>query len=405
MVKRNSNLAKLQSGYLFPEINRRKKELLQRVPEADIISLGIGNTTEPITPHVTAGLGQAAVGMGTVEGYSGYGDEQGFAELRARVAEKLYGGSVEAEEVFVSDGAKCDVGRMQLMFGGEVSVAVQDPSYPVYVDGSVIIGATGEFDPARGQFAGLEYMACRPENGFFPSIDQVPRTDLIYICSPNNPTGAVASHEQLGQIVAKARENRSIILFDAAYSEYIQDKSLPKSIFEIDGAREVALEINSFSKPAGFTGLRLGWTVVPKELAYDDGTPVAADWNRITTTVFNGASNVVQHGGLAALDDEGIAEMRQTVAFYMENARIIKNCLDKLGVVSHGGDNAPYIWAEFPGQDSWEVFARILEKAWVVTTPGAGFGPAGEGFVRFSAFGHREQVIEATERLENSKAL
>lgn len=403
MVKRNSNLAKLQSGYLFPEINRRKVAVLEKNPEARIISLGIGNTTEPLTKHITACLRDAAQGMGTPEGYSGYGDEQGFSELRAKIAEKLYHGLVGDDEVFVSDGAKCDVGRLQLMFGPGVSVAVQDPSYPVYVDGSVIIGATGDYDPDRGQFAGLQYMSCTPENGFFPDLSAMSRADLIYICSPNNPTGAVATHDQLAAIIGKAKKEGSVILYDSAYSEYIRDDSLPRSIFEIEGAREVAIEISSFSKPVGFTGLRLGWTIVPKELVYEDGTPVRADWNRIMTTVFNGASNVVQHGGLAALDDEGIREMRQTVEFYMENARLIKECLDSLGVSTYGGENAPYIWGHFPGRSSWDIFERILENAFVVTTPGAGFGPAGEGFVRFSAFGHRPDVIEAVERLKNLK--
>ena len=400
MVKRNSNLAKLQSGYLFPEINRRKNAVMAKNPDVKIISLGIGNTTEPLTPHLTEGLRDAAVGMGTPAGYSGYGDEQGFSELRAKIAEKLYHGQVDPSEVFVSDGAKCDVGRIQLMFGSNVTVAVQDPSYPVYVDGSVIIGATGPYNVEQGQFDGIEYMACGPENGFFPNVDEIPKTDLIYICSPNNPTGAVASRDQLTALVAKAKDNGSIIIFDAAYSEYIHDPELPKTIFDIEGAREVALEINSFSKPVGFTGLRLGWTVVPKELTYDDGTPVIQDWNRISSTVFNGASNVVQHGGLAALDDAGIVEMRETVAFYMENARLIKACLDELGIKTFGGENAPYIWAQFPGCDSWDVFEDILTSAFVVTTPGAGFGPAGEGFIRFSAFGHRTDVLEAIERLK-----
>ncbi len=403
MVKRNSNLARLPGGYLFPEINRRKRVVSERHPGERIISLGIGNTTEPLSGHITEGLTRAAAGMGTLEGYSGYGDEQGFATLRAKIAERLYGGRVAADEVFVSDGAKCDVGRVQLMFGSRVSVAVQDPSYPVYVDGSVIIGASGDYDASRSQFEGLEYMPCRPENGFFPELEKLPHTDLIYFCSPNNPTGAVATHAQLAALVAKAKANRSIIVFDAAYAEYIRDPGLPKTIFEIDGAREVALEINSFSKPIGFTGLRLGWTVVPQELKYDDGTAVIKDWNRISTTVFNGASNVVQHGGLAALDELGLAEMRQTVDFYMENARLIRDCLQELGVITYGGDNAPYIWAHFPGCKSWEVFERILETVFVVTTPGAGFGPAGEGFIRFSAFGHRADVLAAIERLKTMR--
>jgi LL-diaminopimelate aminotransferase len=243
-------------------------------------------------------------------------------------------------------------------------------------------------------------MPCLPENDFFPDLSSLPRTDLIYFCSPNNPTGAVATQAQLKSLVDFALANKSIIIFDSAYSEYISDPALPRSIFEIEGARQCAIEVSSFSKPVGFTGLRLGWTVCPKELVFDDGSQVLKDWNRIMTTVFNGASNLVQYGGLAALDDQGLAEMRETVSFYMENAALIKQCLTDMGVEIHGGTNAPYIWARFPGEKSWDAFERILEDAFVVTTPGSGFGPAGEGFVRFSAFGHREDVIEATARLK-----
>jgi len=400
MVARNNNLAKLPGGYLFPEISRRRKACQEMNPGAKIISLGIGNTTEPLTPHITEALARAAAGLGTAEGYSGYGDEQGFASLRQAIADRLYQGRVAAEEVLASDGAKCDIGRLQLLFGNQVTVAVQDPSYPVYVDGSVIMGASGGFDPASGQYDGIVYMPCLPENQFFPDLGALPRTDLIYFCSPNNPTGAVATREQLGQLVEFALANRSIIIFDSAYSEYIADPALPRSIFEIEGARRCAVEVSSFSKPVGFTGLRLGWTVCPRELVFDDGTSVLKDWNRIMTTVFNGASNVVQHGGLAALDDTGLAEMRRTVAYYMENAALIKRCLGEMGVEIHGGTNAPYIWARFPGYKSWDVFAKILNEAFVVCTPGSGFGPAGEGFVRFSAFGHRADVVEAAERLK-----
>ena len=400
MVKRNPNFARLQAGYLFPEINRRKNKVLAENPGAKIISLGIGNTTEPLTPHITAGLVTGAAGMGTKEGYSGYGDEQGMTAFRTLIAQKLYAGKIAPEEVFISDGAKCDIGRLQLMFGRQATIAVQDPAYPVYVDGSVIIGATGEYNAASKNFDGIVYMPCTPANNFFPDLAKMPKTDLIYFCSPNNPTGAVASKAQLKQLVDFAKKNHSIIIYDAAYAEYISDPSLPRSIFEIEGAREVALEVNSFSKPIGFTGVRLGWTVIPKELKYEDGFPVINDWNRVMTTVFNGASNIVQLGGMASLDDAGLEEMRAVVAFYKENARIIKETLDSLGITTYGGDNAPYIWANFPGKDSWEMFTWILEKAFVVTTPGVGFGPAGQGFLRFSSFGHRENVLEACGRLK-----
>ena len=399
MVQRNKNIAKLQSGYLFPEINKRKNQLIKENPTAKIISLGVGNTTEPVTPHITKKMVEYAQGLGTVEGYSGYGDEVGTKAMREQIAAKFYNNSVRPEDIIISDGAKCDIGRLQLLFGPQATLAVQDPAYPVYVDGSVMMGSTGNYNSERGNFDNITYMPCKPESGFFPDLSKTPRTDLIYFCSPNNPTGAVATREQLVELVAFAKKNKSIILYDAAYAMYIKDDSLPKTIFEIPGAKEVALELNSFSKMSGFTGVRLGWTVVPEELKFEDGTPVRNDWIRLVNTIFNGASNIAQAGGVAALDAEGFKEMQGLVDFYMENAKIIKNALEAKGVPCYGGDNAPYIWAHFPGEDSWDVFARFLNKAHVVTTPGSGFGQAGSGFVRFSAFGHRENILEAVERI------
>ena len=400
MVERNPNMARLAGGYLFPEIGRRRREYAAAHPDASIISLGIGDTTEPLQPRVTAGLREAAEALGTPGGYSGYGDEQGATALREAVAARMYGGIVRPDEVFISDGAKPDTGRLQMMFGREVSIAVQDPSYPVYVDSAVIQGQTGGFDEGRRQYEGIVYMPCTPENGFFPDLDHTPRTDLIFFCAPNNPTGAVATKEQLARLVAFAKANRSIILYDAAYAQYIQSHELPRSIFEVDGAREVALEVSSFSKSLGFTGVRLGWTVVPAELKFDDGIPVRQDWNRITTTVYNGASNLVQKGGLAALSAEGLAEMRATVAFYMENAAILRRALIGMGLEVYGGDEAPYLWTRLRGKGSWEAFTDLMEKAQVVSTPGVGFGPSGEGFIRFSAFGHRSDIEEAVQRLQ-----
>ncbi|MFT4343620.1 MAG: LL-diaminopimelate aminotransferase [Candidatus Woesearchaeota archaeon] len=400
MVTRNKNIAKLQSGYLFPEINRRKKALLEKNPNAKIISLGIGNTTEPLTTHIADGLKKGVENLRSAETYSGYGDEQGLTQLREKIAEVMYKGLVKPNEVFISDGAKCDCGRLQVLFGPDVTIAVQDPAYPVYVDGSVLIGATKNYNPEKELFDGIVYMPCTAENDFFPDLEKTARTDLIYFCSPNNPTGATATRAQLEALVAFAKKNKSIIIYDAAYSEYIQDPALPKSIFEIEGAREVAIEVNSFSKPIGFTGVRLGWTIVPEELKYDDGSSVNKDWNRVMCTVFNGASNIVQQGGLATLDSEGIGEMKKTIAYYMENAKIIVTTLKELGLDVYGGTNAPYAWVKFPGKKSWDVFTDILETAHIVTTPGAGFGPAGEGYVRFSAFGSRENIITACERLK-----
>ena len=400
MVKRNENFAKLKAGYLFPEINRRKKEFLDKNTDAKIISLGIGDTTEPITTHVTKKLIDAVAALGTKEGYTGYGDEQGLTALREKIASAVYDGIISGDEIFVSDGAKPDIGRLQLLFGNAV-VAVQDPSYPVYIDSSIMVGRAGNYDDSNNGFEGIVYMPCNPENEFFPDLQKIPKADIIFFCSPNNPTGAAATREQLQRLIEHAKKNKSIIIFDAAYSQYIAEKDIPKSIYEIEGAREVAIEINSFSKSAGFTGLRLGWTVVPDEIRFDDGSSVKKDWNRVMTTLFNGASNISQQGALAALDKKGSEEMNQTVSYYMENAKIIKTALQGLGYEVYGGDNAPYVWSKMKGKKSWEAFDHLLEKANILTTPGIGFGQAGEGFLRFSAFGHREDIEEAVQRLRS----
>ena len=395
-MQRNPCIANIKAGYLFPEIAKRRREYAQAHPDTKIISLGVGNTTEPVMPHINAGLVEGARRLGTVEGYSGYQDE-GLLELREKISAVYYGGKFTANEIFISDGAKCDIGRLQLLFGAGTRAAVQDPSYPVYVDGSVLIGAAG--GTVGTGYEGIAYLPCTTANNFFPELSLIPAKGLIYLCSPNNPTGAVANREQLAALVDMAIKKGSLIIFDAAYSEFIRDPSLPKSIYEVDGARDCAIEVNSFSKTAGFTGVRLGWTVVPAELKYESGESINADWNRICSTIFNGASNIAQAGGLAALDDEGMKEIRSLVDFYLGNAKLIRDALQTLGINSIGGDNSPYIWAHFPGRDSWEVFSEILEKCQVVTTPGAGFGPAGESYVRFSAFGHRADVEEACRRL------
>ena len=299
----------------------------------------------------------------------------------------------------MSDGSKCDLTRLQLMFGPGKTIALQDPSYPAYVDSSVISGQTNGFDPASSQYGNIVYMPCNPANGFFPDLHAAEKADLIFFCSPNNPTGNAATRAQLTELVAFAKRTGAIIIYDAAYAIYIDRADCPKTIYEIEGAAEVAIETCSFSKYAGFTGVRLGWTVVPEALRYADGAPVIADWNRIMTTCFNGASNVAQAGGLACVQPAGLAAMRDLVTFYKGNAKIIYDALAALGLAVYGGTDAPYVWVHFPGQKSWDVFTRLLEEANVVTTPGSGFGPAGEGFVRISSFGHREDVEEAVKRL------
>jgi LL-diaminopimelate aminotransferase len=401
MINRNPYIANLKAGYLFPEVAKRRREFAAAHPDAKIISLGIGNTTEPILPHINEGLTEGARRLGTVEGYSGYQDE-GMAELREKISSVFYKGKFTIDEVFISDGAKCDIGRLQTLFGAGTKIAVRDPSYPVYVDGSVLTGAAGgwENDLSGGGYAGITYLPCTAENNFFPSLELIPQNSLVYFCSPNNPTGAVSDRAQLSALVKTAIDKGCIIVFDAAYSEFIRDPSLPKTIYEIDRADQCAIEVNSFSKPAGFTGVRLGWSVVPKALKYSGGESINADWNRIAGTIFNGASNIAQAGGLAALDDIGLKEIRALTDFYLGNAKLIRDALQKQNIKCIGGDNSPYIWAHFPGKDSWEVFAQLLEKCHVVTTPGAGFGPAGQSFIRFSAFGHRADVEEACKRLE-----
>jgi len=396
MINRNPYIANLKAGYLFPEIAKRRREYAASHPDAKIISLGVGNTTEPILPHINESLVEGARRLGTVEGYSGYQDE-GMAALREKISAVFYGGKFLIDEIFISDGAKCDIGRLQTLFGAGTKIAVQDPSYPVYVDGSVLNGAAGGWEGSG--YSGIAYLPCTAENNFFPDLGLIPRSSLVYFCSPNNPTGAVANHGQLVSLVNTVIEKGCILVFDAAYSEFIRDPALPKTIYEIDKAAQCAIEVNSFSKPAGFTGVRLGWSVVPKAIKYAGGESVNADWNRIAGTIFNGASNIAQAGGLAALDDEGLKEIRALTDFYLGNAKLIRDALQKLGISCIGGGDSPYIWAHFPGRDSWEVFSQILEKCQVVTTPGAGFGPAGQGFIRFSAFGHRADVQEACARL------
>ncbi|KAH6763343.1 Pyridoxal phosphate transferases superfamily protein [Perilla frutescens var. hirtella] len=399
-VARNENLAKLQAGYLFPEIARRRNAHIAKNPDAKVISLGIGDTTEPIPEVITSAMSKRSDALSTVAGYSGYGAEQGEKNLRAAIAATYYAGlGIEEEDIFVSDGAKSDISRLQVLFGSNVTMAVQDPSYPAYVDSSVILGQTGLFQKDVEKYANIEYMRCTPENGFFPDLSSVRKTDIIFFCSPNNPTGYAASREQLTKLVQFAKENGSIIVYDSAYAMYVSDDS-PRSIFEIPGAKEVALEVSSFSKYAGFTGVRLGWTAIPKELHYSDGFPVAKDFNRIVCTCFNGASNIAQAGALACVSPEGIKAMHEVVGFYKENTAIIVDTFNSLGFKVYGGKNAPYVWVYFPGRSSWDVFSEILEKTHVVTTPGSGFGPGGEGFVRVSAFGHRENVLEACRRFK-----
>lgn len=387
MVARNPHIAKLQSQYLFQEIQRRKQELLAREPGARLINLGIGDTTQPLPEVAVQGIVDTAQQLGTLQGYSGYGDAFGNRALREQISSKIYRHMVDPNDIFISDGAKCDFGRLQLLFGEGSKVAVQDPAYPVYVATSVMTGKH------------IEYLSCRPENDFLPDLSDRLTVDVMCICSPNNPTGAVLTHQQLQTLVDVAREKKSIIIFDSAYAAFIRDPDLPRTIYEVEGAEEVAIEIGSFSKLSGFTGVRLGWSIVPKQLRFQDGSSVQQDWIKIITTFFNSASNLAQAGGMAALSDEGLVESKRLCDHYLENAQILSETLESVGISCYGAKNAPYLWMHTPEVSSWELFDRLLADAHIVTTPGVGFGPAGEGFLRLSAFASRDQILKAASRL------
>ncbi len=407
MATINTHYDKLAAGYLFPEIARRTRAFLEANPGVEVMRLGIGDTTEPLTPAIVAGLHRGVDKLADVETYTGYGDYEGTIELREALVGRYagYGVTLDPSEIFVSDGAKPDSANIQSIFGLENVVAVQDPAYPVYVDSNVITGRTGAC--VEGQYEGLVYMPCTEENGFFPDLPEG-KVDLIYLCNPNNPTGAVATRAQLEAFVGYAREHRAVIFFDAAYCAYISDPDLPRSIYEVESARECAIEINSFSKDAGFTGVRLGWSVVPVDLVVEETEPgkVNALWMRRQSTMFNGASNIVQEGALAVFTEEGVQECREMVDYYMENTRRIRTALEAMGLSVYGGVHAPYLWMVTPGGiGSWDFFDKLLTETHVVGTPGAGFGPSGEGYFRLSAFGHREDVARAVESIQQNLRL
>jgi LL-diaminopimelate aminotransferase len=404
----NDNYFKLRAGYLFPEIGRRVKASTDANPEAAkrIIRCGIGDVTEPLPAAVTAAMHKAVDDMATREGFHGYGPEQGYEWLRKAIAENDYrakGLNVADDEVFVSDGSKCDCGNILDILGSQNKIAITDPVYPVYVDTNVMAGHTGESDES-GAYAGLVYLQCTAENGFV-AAPPAEKVDVIYLCFPNNPTGAVATRAQLEAWVKYARENQSIILFDAAYEAYISDPDVPHSIYEIEGAREVAIEFRSFSKNGGFTGTRCAFIVVPKELMASTSTgerkPLHPLWGRRHTTKFNGVSYVVQRGAEALYSPEGKAQIAGLIAGYMGNAQILREAAASIGLSVVGGVNAPYVWVSTPnGITSWEMFDRMLNEANVVITPGSGFGANGEGYFRISAFNSRANVEEVARRMK-----
>ncbi|MEI6416626.1 MAG: LL-diaminopimelate aminotransferase [Verrucomicrobiota bacterium] len=403
----NSNYLKLKAGYLFPEIARRVKEFSDLHPDkaARLIRCGIGDVTEPLPPSVVEALHKAVDEMGRRESFYGYGPEQGYDFLRQAIVEHDYrarGITITEDEIFVSDGSKCDGGNILDILGSDNRIAVMDPVYPVYVDTNVMAGHTG---PAKedGSYEGLVYLTCKPENYFVPELPQE-KVSVIYLCYPNNPTGAVASREALTAWVEYARANKALILFDAAYEAYIQDPAIPHSIYEIPGARECAIEFRSFSKSGGFTGVRCAFTVVPKELmartSQGDQRPLHPLWHRRFTTKFNGVSYITQRGAAALYSEQGKREVRALIEHYMGNAAILREAVTAAGLTVYGGSNAPYLWIKGPaGETSWQTFDRMLHDKQIVVTPGSGFGRAGEGFFRMSAFNSREKVLEAAKRL------
>jgi LL-diaminopimelate aminotransferase len=405
MTRINENYLRLKGSYLFSEIARRVGRFQEEHPDARIIRLGIGDVTLPLPPAVVRAMHAAVDEMAKTETFRGYGPERGYPFLTEAIAQHEYGARgvrVEPEEIFVSDGAKCDTTNIQEIFAPECVVALTDPVYPVYVDSNVMAGRSGEAEE-DGRYRRFVYLPCTEANGFQPALPDRP-VDLIYLCFPNNPTGATITRAALKSWVDYARAQRAVILYDAAYVAYIRDPELPHSIFEIDGARAVAIEFRSFSKTAGFTGTRCAFTVVPKEAQGRDAAGNAVSlhglWLRRQSTKFNGVSYVVQKGAAAVYTPEGQDQVRGAIEHYMANARTIVEGLQAAGFTVHGGRNAPYIWVKTPdGLTSWEFFDRLLNEAHVVGTPGSGFGPSGEGYLRLTAFGRPEDAQEAVERI------
>ena len=403
MVKINENYLKLPGSYLFSEVARRISAYTAAHPGAQIIKLSIGDVTRPLAPAVIEAMHKAVDEMGTAEGFRGYGPEQGDPVLREAIAQYDYaarGMDVTPEEIFVSDGAKSDCGNIGDIFGVDNVVAVCDPVYPVYVDTNAMAGRAGDYQEELGRWNRLVYMPCVESNGFSPELPKE-QADLIYLCFPNNPTGATATREQLKAWVDYANAHGSVILYDSAYEAFITREDVPHSIFEIEGARTCAIEFRSFSKTAGFTGNRCAYTVVPMELERG-GVKLNTMWNRRQTTKFNGVPYVVQRGAAAIYTPEGRAQIMQSIAYYQNNAKVIREGLTAAGLECFGGVDAPYIWLKTPGgMGSWEFFDLLLDRANVATTPGAGFGPSGEGYIRLTAFGDAEATRQAVERVKS----
>ena len=404
MIRANENYNKLQASYLFSDIAKRVENFQQQNPEIPVIRLGIGDVTRALPQAVVKAFHDGVDEMAVDATFRGYGPEQGYAFLRGKIAAHDFqarGADISPDEIFVSDGAKCDSGNFQELFANDIKIAIPDPVYPVYLDTNVMAGRTGEFK--NGRYENIVYMECLKENDFLPELP-TEKVDLIYLCFPNNPTGSTATKSQLKVWVDYARENRALILFDAAYEAFIRDETLPRSIYEIEGAKEVAVEFRSFSKTAGFTGTRCGFTVVPKACSVFSSTgekiSLHSLWNRRQSTKFNGVSYPVQKATEAVYSEAGQAQVKELIDYYLNNAAIIRKTIASLGFDHVGGDNSPYIWIDGNGRDSWDFFDLLLNKASVVCTPGGGFGRCGNPYIRLSAFNSLENVTLAMERVK-----
>ena len=406
----NENFLELQDSYLFSTIAKKVAEYTENNPEKEVIKLGIGDVTKPIVPACIEAMHKAVDEIGTIEGFKGYGPEQGYEFLRKAIAINDYKSrkiEIEEDEIFVSDGAKCDCGNIVDIFAKENKVAITDPVYPVYLDTNVMSGRSGKYNEETGKYENIIYLPVTAENNFKPELPKE-KVDIIYLCFPNNPTGTVLTKQELKEWIDYAKENKAIILYDAAYEAFIEEENIPHSIYEVEGAKEVAIEFKSFSKTAGFTGVRCAYTVVPKQVKgyTKEGEEISLNklWNRRTTTKFNGVSYIVQRAAEATYLEEGKKQIEENIKYYKENAKIIKQGLEKAGFKVYGAINSPYIWLKVPeGISSWEFFDKLLKEVNIVGTPGSGFGPSGEGYFRLTAFATRENTIKAMQRIENWK--
>lgn len=410
MIKINENFLELQESYLFATIAKKVAEYSKENPDKKIIKLGIGDVTRPIPDAVLEAMHKAVDEQAHSETFRGYGPEQGYDFLREKIKEydyKTRGVDIDISEIFVSDGAKCDCGNIVDIFAKDNKVAITDPVYPVYLDTNVMAGRSGKYDKESGKYKNIVYIPATSENNFVPQLPKE-KVDMIYLCYPNNPTGTTLTKAQLAKWVKYAKENKAIILFDAAYEAFISDEDVPHTIYEIEGAKEVAIEFRSYSKTAGFTGIRCAYIIIPKELKgyTESGEEVELNklWNRRHCTKFNGVSYVTQRAAEAIYTDEGKRQVRENINYYKENAKIIKQGLEEAGYTVYGGTNSPYVWLKLPdGMKSWDFFDKLLSEANVVGTPGVGFGPSGEGYFRLTGFGTKENTKEAIERIKNMK--